>query len=792
MLSHDSAAQPNGANGVTRISKVQWLIVLAHVVLALTYGVVIPPYEAHDETGHSAFIDHLVTAHSLPVIQKSSPVFLDQSHQPPLYYLSVAALTFWIDRNDHFMPQRNVFAFDGSNRRGARIILPTTNTSGTVLALHAARLVSALMGGFTLFLIALSASTVFASQRIVAQLATAIAAFNPQAIFMGAMVNNDALIALLGAALVYLSVRALRTYDLRTWIWLGVLLGFAVLTKRSAYGLLLFGGLLLLWIGWQARWSWQRWLTNGALTFGLAALIGAPYFVRNLTLYGRIIADRSENNPFSVAPSLATTAEGVWVAWRDGWLPRLLVNGHQTFWGTFGWGNVRMAEWVYWALAVFVGLGVVGIGVALVQSVRSFQKSKVLPTDSHPTTLSLRRNKGGSSPTLSDVLTLMVFCLCTVALPLAQALFFQNPDLFVGRYLMPALGPVALLLALGWRTLCSRLAHRAHRFFHLALSGALALNAIAVPIFTLGPAYYTPITHNINNNNNAALLTFDDVVQVTQVSGSSYIANDPDGQRPYARVTLDWQVLRPITQQLAFGISVLGRNNDVLGQVNVFPAKGNHPSPLWRAGDHWQDSYDVQLMKPCAQLPTMARVSVAVFPFDENLTRSGQTFTPQNLRALDGEGRATTPVIGRFRVDPWPLHYIFWQKPMAKMGHIALRDVQPGLPITTSADSTVTLQLTYETAQSSNQDGRTFVHVLDAQGQLVTQDDHAPAAGTFPTDLWQAGWCDTESFHLHLPITATGRLRVVTGFYTAEGVRFRTVPTHTDNLVELGEIRVNH
>ena len=78
-----------------RVTKVQGFIVLAHVVLALLYGLVIPPYEAHDETGHSAFVDHLVVTHRLPVVNKDSTTFLDQSHQPPLYYLTVAALTAW-------------------------------------------------------------------------------------------------------------------------------------------------------------------------------------------------------------------------------------------------------------------------------------------------------------------------------------------------------------------------------------------------------------------------------------------------------------------------------------------------------------------------------------------------------------------------------------------------------------------------------------------------------------------------------------------------------------------------
>ena len=189
------------------LSRAQKLIVLAHIVLALLYGAVIPPWEAHDETGHFAYITHIVQQRELPRVNPNSAVFLDQSHQPPLYYLLVSALTFWIDRSDNVQPQINTFAFDGSNRRGARIVLRTPGENfpwrGTVLALHAARMVSALLSGLMLLLIAKTAALLFADSPATANLATAIAAFNPQALFMAGMVNNDVLISLIGAALLF-------------------------------------------------------------------------------------------------------------------------------------------------------------------------------------------------------------------------------------------------------------------------------------------------------------------------------------------------------------------------------------------------------------------------------------------------------------------------------------------------------------------------------------------------------------------------------------------------------------
>jgi hypothetical protein len=71
------------------------LLIFLHFLLAVTYGLVIPPYEAHDETGHFAYVRHIVVEGRRPNARSENKTFLDQSHQPPLYYMIAAAFTFW-------------------------------------------------------------------------------------------------------------------------------------------------------------------------------------------------------------------------------------------------------------------------------------------------------------------------------------------------------------------------------------------------------------------------------------------------------------------------------------------------------------------------------------------------------------------------------------------------------------------------------------------------------------------------------------------------------------------------
>ena len=416
------------------LSRAQKLIVLAHVVLALVYGAVIPPWEAHDETGHFAYINHIVQQRELPRVRSDSGVFLDQSHQPPLYYLIASALTFWVDRSDDVQPQINTFAFDGSNRRGARIVLRTSGESfpwrGTVLALHAARVVSALLSGLMLVFIAKTAALLFAHSPGTATLATAIAAFNSQALFMAGMVNNDVLISLIGAAMLVLSFVIASLIPPQSPIpihfaLIGLLLGLGLLAKRSAYGLIGFAVVALLYLAWKSRWSLTQTVGRIGLSVGTMLVVSSPYFIRNIMLYGQLIADRKQDNPFATGPAISTASAGFDVALRDGWLPQVFINGFRTFWGTFGWGNLQLPDWAY---AVFLAFTVVGIAGYIVAIARPGKSREVL-------------------------LGLAAFFFSMVALPLVQAVFFQTPQLFVGRYLMPALGAFACMVAVGWQRL---------------------------------------------------------------------------------------------------------------------------------------------------------------------------------------------------------------------------------------------------------------------------------------------------------------------------------------------------
>jgi 4-amino-4-deoxy-L-arabinose transferase-like glycosyltransferase len=753
----------------TRLTCWQWLIVLAHVLLAVLYGVIVPPWEAHDETGHFAYVNYIVANRSLPDAYAEDKVLFDQSHQPPLYYLIASALTFWADRSDDVQPQFNSFALDGTNRRGFRIMLRQPGEafpwSGTILALHAARLASALLTGLTIYLIVRSANLLFGRASPAALLSAAIAAFNPQVIFMGAMVNNDAMVAAMGALVAFCILRiascispgARDTRRPAHFVALGLSLGLAFLSKNSALALIGFVALGLVFVAWRQRWAMRDLVVRGAITFASFAALATPFLLYNYARYGRLIVDRNPNNPIFTQPT-SVFGEGLATSIRDAWLPQLFANSFNTFWGKFGWGNVGYPEWVYLALATFCIVGVAGLIAGVARA-------------SHD----LRTSIG----------VLLLLGVSMMALPLYRAIYFQDPALMPGRYLMPALTAYACLLGFGWASLLVvgyRLSNNQQPIAKAVVS-VLGLFALITPFAFILPRYAPGL---VAQDDKPALLTFSDLVQVTNVSAHTAYLPDREGDRHYARVRLTWRALRDGPLNTAFGVSVLGRYGEQLGSLNLYPNRGNYPATNWRAGDTFVDEYDILLEKPCARLPALGRVSVNVFQFD-TITGTSTISMTTRLPALDGEGREVAPIIGRFKVDQAPPFAVFWQPPRANFDGIWLRDVQ--LPAQVAPGSALTATLTYEMLHPNGIAGTSFVHVFDAQGNPVVQDDHEPQGGNFPTDLWDPGECTQETFSMNIPANVQGPLRIVTGFYGPDGVRFATGTK--DDLVELGMIAVH-
>jgi hypothetical protein len=117
---------------------------------------------------------------------------------------------------------------------------------------------------------------------------------------------------------------------------------------------------------------------------------------------------------------------------------------------------------------------------------------------------------------------------------------------------------------------------------------------------------------------------------------------------------------------------------------------------------------------------------------------------------------APPPAIA-LRQDATP-PYATWE------GGISLRSVS--IPAAVGSDRSIAINAIWTTSQRINRPYTIFVHLYDAQGNLVAQRDTMPMNGRWPTTCWRAGDSFQDRYTLVAPDTAqAGAYRVALGFY---------------------------
>ncbi|MEZ4614308.1 MAG: hypothetical protein R2867_02165 [Caldilineaceae bacterium] len=64
------------------------------------------------------------------------------------------------------------------------------------------------------------------------------------------------------------------------------------------------------------------------------------------------------------------------------------------------------------------------------------------------------------------------------------------------------------------------------------------------------------------------------------------------------------------------------------------------------------------------------------------------------------------------------------------------------------------LSLFWQVEQSTQTDYTAFVHIVDSNGQMLTQHDSQPVRGLLPTSLWHKGQMVVDTYTLTIPAGA--------------------------------------
>ena len=390
------------------------LILALYLALAALYALRTPAWQTPDEPAHYNYVRQIAEDGRLPVLkmgdwqqayqeelkasgfQPSKLGRLEtiqyEDHQPPLYYVL----------------QAPIYALTGGD-------------------LRALRLFSALLGLGVVWGAWAVARRVFPRRPVLALTAAGFVAFLPQHLAVLGSVNNDALAELLTALTLLAALAYVRGERVPQWT-LGVLVGLAFLTKSTVYFLAGVAGLAVLWRAYAERWAWRRTLGALARLATPALLLGALWWGRNVYVYGGAdVLGLQRHNAITVgqlrtADYIRDALGGSTRAYAE----NLLTTTFHSFWGQFGWMALPMPDAIYralWAATLIVGAGALGMAWRA----------------RWPRTLTAAQ-RGAA----------LLFAW-TLGAVLVQFLYYNAEFVqFQGRYLYPALIPLAVGWALGW------------------------------------------------------------------------------------------------------------------------------------------------------------------------------------------------------------------------------------------------------------------------------------------------------------------------------------------------------
>jgi 4-amino-4-deoxy-L-arabinose transferase-like glycosyltransferase len=430
-------------------------ILLAYVYIAVGYARSTPRWNNPDEPAHVNVVRHLAGTGTLPVLSDGdwdsellarlttawfpNDYEVDglryEGHQPPLYYLLAA-------------PVHRLTADLPINRQ--------------ILALRLFSIAVGTVAVAAAFVVGREAAP---DRPMLAVLTAATFAFVPMNTAISSAVNNDCLATALAAVtLAALMVGRRHGFSDRWAVGLGVLIGALILTKLTVYVFvpLILGTLFT--AGARARpdspsrWAGVAGVRAEALRWpliaaGVGLLVAGWWLIRNVLVYGPL-------DPLAlVRHDQIVVGQPRWPSYdltALDYFGRILF---RSFWGMFGWMGVVLDDGFYILYFVLTVLGVVGVAIGWLKS-RRVRTAGAGPTprprprcdgEGGPDRAVSPLHRGGEGPGVGPALRhkdLLVWAAVLVFGEVAiYNLTFIQPQ---GRYLFPALVPIAIFLSSGW------------------------------------------------------------------------------------------------------------------------------------------------------------------------------------------------------------------------------------------------------------------------------------------------------------------------------------------------------
>jgi 4-amino-4-deoxy-L-arabinose transferase-like glycosyltransferase len=723
----------------TRLEQRQilWLALALVAFLSSLNSLVSPPFEPPDELQHYQFVRYLVDQRRLPVQTLEGEI--SQSHQPPLYYVVGALLVAAIDDPAEIPPRNPFWAYylagEVSRDNKQQFLNPDSQAfpyRGTALVVHLLRLWSVVLALGTATVTWLLGRTLWPEEPIKVAAMLSLSVVSPMFVYVSGTVNNDNLVILCGALILWLSLTGLENgFAWRTTLSIGAVWSCAMLTKITGIIAVVPWAVALVCAARKRR---DPGLLLSRLTaiLGIALLLTGWWFIRNIHLYGDPLALQRVLDVWGEREHL----DSVWI-WND------LVYGWTTFWGRFGYGQIPMPPVIYWfflALTIYGASGLVGLARGLV---------------------------GQGDWSQSDRSIWLTLTAASAAF-VAGLLYYiiRNPTGANGRYAFPALPALSALIVYGIST-------RSRRRQGPVLGG-VGLTSAGIGLFSIGillPWTYARPALLSETEVLAQIETKQDVIWGDAIGlVGTTVSPQQVVQGERVNVTACWHAKADMTEDYTFYVHLLDHQFNSLGQRDTYTGLGTFPTSFWRPGDLFCDTYPVPVSRKVAQ-PVVVDVEIGFYQLDSREHLSVHTAAGAPLERV---------IVGRVKVTPLE------PAPIPEMAQQVDARFEQGVTVVgyrwsaseIRVGEVVSLTIAWEASGPLDHSYTVFAHLLGADGRLVTQDDGLPRNGAYPTDFWGPGEIIIDTREFRIPEeTSPGSTSVLLGFYRLEdGIRLPREP----------------
>ncbi|MCD6289454.1 MAG: glycosyltransferase family 39 protein, partial [Anaerolineae bacterium] len=609
---------------------------------------------------------------------------------------------------------------------------------GVTLAAHMIRLLSLLMGAATVLCAYGTAQAAFPGQQTIAATAAALVAFNPQFLFLSAAVNNDNLVVMCSAMVIWLLTRAVAEESIKEQqlMLLGGLIGAAALSKLSGLLLIVPAGCVLVYLAWRRHSS--RDLLRWGIIMGSAALaVGGWWYARNWLLYGDPLGLRAM---FAVLPRRPEPP-----TWHE--ILARLPGVWRSYWAVFGWFNVIADPWLYYVYTTLSLFGLVGLAAITLRVLIRHSVGQTTQLPLHP----------------------LILLTTWIALAVVGLLYWARMRYPQGRLLFPAITSAAVLLSVGLHAWLPRRWHATGAT--MLVIGLFGLAALA-PWRWIAPAYAPPpLLPADTDAPNPILVAFDGQIALVGYELEA-VSLKPGDTLP---VTLYWQALRTPEQDYSVFVHLTDETGILQAQHDTYPANGALPTTEWPLNRIIPDRHIIRIPET-APAPVRLRVDVGLYEFatDARLyTAHGDHYTLGYVTLLPRtrENGVPNPV------------FINFDDQIALVGfELDRRVMQPG--------GTLTVRLWWKALREPRANYVVFTHLVLPPSAVWAQMDSVPQQGAAPTSTWRRGQRIEDTYRLTLPTNApTGIYLVEVGVYDPRTMK-RLKVNLSDKGIVLGQVKV--